>query len=217
MRSNRVHYIFAALAFLTALFTYLMTMQPSISFWDCGEFATAAAGLQIGHPPGAPFWYLMGRLAILLPTSADPVARLNIFSVLYSSITILLLYLTTARLIKMWRREPESLADELTTYGGALVAAMCYTFTDSFWFNALESIIFPLGSIFIAFMLYIVVVWYDHADEDHSVKYLLLAAYALGLSMGAHQMAIPVLFPCFMLVYYRRRTEATKMSWFTMV
>ncbi len=105
----------------------------------------------------------------------------------------------------------------MTTYGGAFVAALCYTFTDSFWFNALESIIFPLGSLFIAFMLYIVVVWYDHAEEEHSEKYLLMAAYALGLSMGAHQMAIPALFPCFMLVYYRRRKEVTTASWFGMV
>jgi len=216
MQSKRIHYIFAGIAFFTAFFTYFMTMQPSISFWDCGEFASAAAGLQIGHPPGAPFWYLLGRFAMLMPTMSDPVARLNLFSVLYSSTTILLLYLTTARLIKLWRGEAKSVADELTTYGGALLAALCYTFTDSFWFNALESIIFPVGSLFIAFMIYIVVVWLDHADEDHSVKYLMLAAYALGLSMGAHQMAIPALFPCFMLVYYRRRKEVTTASWFGM-
>src|SRR5947209_786381 len=148
MRSNRIHYTFAAISFFVAFFTYFMTMQPSISFWDCGEFATAASALQVGHPPGAPFWYLMGRLAMLLPTMSDPVARLNIFSVLYSSITILLLYLTTARLIKIWRGEAKSVANEITTYGGAFIAALCYTFTDSFWFNALESIIFPLGSIF---------------------------------------------------------------------
>jgi hypothetical protein len=217
MQSKRIHYIFAGLAFFAAFFTYFMTMQPSISFWDCGEFASCATALQIGHPPGAPFWYLMGRMAMLIPTMSDPVARLNIFSVLYSSLTVFLLYLTGARLIKLWRGEPKSLADQLTTYGGAFVGALCYIFTDSFWFNALESIIFPLGSLFIAFMLYIVVVWLDHADEDHSVKYLMLAAYALGLSMGAHQMAIPTLFPCFMLVYYRRRKEVTTASWFGMV
>ena len=217
MRSNRIHYIFAGLAFLTAFFTYLMTMQPSISFWDCGEFAAAAAGLQVGHPPGSPFWTIIGRIAIMLPTFTDPVARYNLFSVLSSALCILLIYLTTARLIKMWRGEPKSTADELTTYGGALIAALCYTFTDSFWFNALESEVYAFGSLFIALIPWLMLVWYDHADEEHSEKYLLLVAYIIGLSLGVHQLALLAIFPCFMLVYYRRRTEATTTSWIIMV
>src|SRR5690349_5286321 len=113
MGSKRTHYLFAAVAFIVGFFTYFLTMQPSISFWDCGEFAAAAVGLQIGHPPGSPLWTMLGRFAMMLPTSGDLVARYNLFSVLASALSILLLYLTTARLIKLWRGEPKSRVDEL--------------------------------------------------------------------------------------------------------
>ncbi len=95
MVSKRNHYIFAGIAFFVAFFTYLLTMQPSISFWDCGEFAAAAVGLQVGHPPGSPLWTILGRFAMMLPTFSDPVARYNLFSVLVSALSILLLYQTS--------------------------------------------------------------------------------------------------------------------------
>ncbi|MDP4229811.1 MAG: DUF2723 domain-containing protein, partial [Bacteroidota bacterium] len=217
MPSKRNHYIFAGIAFFVAFFTYLLTMQPSISFWDCGEFAAAAAGLQIGHPPGSPLWTIIGRVAIMLPTFADHVARYNLFSVLASALSILLLYLTTARLIKLWRGEPKSFADELTTYGGALIAALAYCFTDSFWFNALECEVYAFGSLFISIIPWLMLVWYDHAEEEHSEKYLLLVSYVIGLSLGVHQLALLAVFPCFMLIYYRRRKETSVTSWFAMV
>ncbi|MEI8134993.1 MAG: DUF2723 domain-containing protein [bacterium] len=217
MQSKRTHYIFAGIAFFVGFFTYFLTMQPSISFWDCGEFAAAAFGLQVGHPPGAPLWALMGKFAMMLPTSADMVARYNLFSVIASALSILLLYLTSARLIKLWRGEPKSTADMITTYGGALIAALSYCFTDSFWFNALECEVYAFGSLFISIIPWIMLVWYDHADEEHSEKYLLLVAYIMGLSLGVHQLALLAVFPCFMLIYYRRRKDTSVGSWLTMV
>jgi hypothetical protein len=187
MRSQRTHYIFAGIAFFVSFFTYLLTMQPSISFWDCGEFAAAAFGLQVGHPPGSPLWTILGRFAMMLPTSGDLVARYNLFSVLASALSVLLLYLTTVRLIKLWRGEPKSVIDQLTTFGGALIAALSYTFTDSFWFNALESEVYAFGSLFISIIPWLMLVWYDHAEEEHSEKYLLLVAYVMGLSLGVQQ------------------------------
>src|SRR4051812_289509 len=103
MDTKRLHYLFAGLSFLIALVVYTITMQPSIPFWDCGEFAAAASALSVPHPPGAPLWTLVGRLAIILPTFTDLVARYNFFSVLSSALSIMLLYLTIARLIRMWR------------------------------------------------------------------------------------------------------------------
>src|SRR5437763_17171711 len=91
---KRIHYIIGSVAFLVAFLTYLLTMQPTIPFWDCGEFAAAARALQVPHPPGAPLWTLIGRIAMILPTFSDPETRYNIFSVLYSATSILLLYLT---------------------------------------------------------------------------------------------------------------------------
>jgi tetratricopeptide (TPR) repeat protein len=216
MNNKQVHYAFAAASFFIAFFVYLATMQPTVPFWDCGEFAGAAWALQVPHPPGSPLWTLVGRFAMMLPTSSDLVARYNLFSVLSSAATIMILYLTVVRLIKLWRGEPKSGADVLTTFGGGFIAALCYTFTDSFWFNALESEVYAFGSLFIALVPWIMLVWYDHAEDEHNEKYMLLAAYVIGLSMGVHQLALLTIFPSFMLIYYRRRSEVTVSSWLMM-
>src|ERR1043166_3738843 len=103
MNSRRIHYLFAGIAFLVAFVTYFITMQPTIPFWDCGEFAAAASALQVPHPPGSPLWTIFGRVAMLLPTYADAAARYNLWSAISSALCILLLYLTLVRLIRIWR------------------------------------------------------------------------------------------------------------------
>jgi len=207
MDTKRIHYVFAALSFLVALITYTATMQPTIPFWDCGEFAAAASTLSIPHPPGAPFWSLIGRLGMLIPTFSDPVARYNFLSVLSSAASIWLLYLTIVRLVRMWRGNPKSTADVITHYGGALIGALAYCFTDSFWFNAVECEVYAFGSLFISLIFWLGLVWYDHANEEHGEKYLLLIFYVMGLSLGVHQLALLALFPVFMLVYYKRNPK----------
>jgi tetratricopeptide (TPR) repeat protein len=216
MNNKQTHYAFAAASFFIAFIVYLMTMQPTVPFWDCGEFAGAAWALQVPHPPGSPLWTLVGRFAMMVPSFADPVARYNLFSVLSSAGTIMILYLTVVRLAKLWRGEPKSGADILTTYGGAFIGALAFTFTDSFWFNALECEVYAFGSLFIALVPWIMLVWYDHAEEEHNEKYMLLAAYVIGLSMGVHQLALLTIFPSFMLIYYRRRNDVTISSWLMM-
>src|SRR3954465_5018064 len=104
----------------------------------------------------------------------------------------------------MWRGTPQTTADYITQYGGALIGALIYCFTDSFWFNALECEVYAFGSLFISLIPWLILVWYDHAEEGHSEKYLLLIFYAIGLSMGVHQLALLTIFPVFMLVYYKR-------------
>jgi tetratricopeptide (TPR) repeat protein len=160
---------------------------------------------------------LIGRVAMMLPTSADLVARYNLVSVLSSALTVMILYLTVVRLIKMWRGEPKNTAGLLATFGGAFVAAMSYTFTDSFWFNALESEVYAFGSLFIALIPWIMLVWYDHAEDEHNEKYILLVSYLIGLSMTVHQLALLTIFPVFMLVYYRRRKDFSYSSFAAMV
>src|SRR2546421_419551 len=217
MSLKRTHYLFAGFAFLVSFLTFFITMQPTIPFWDCGEFAAAAWALQVPHPPGSPLWTIVGRIAMMLPTMSDLVARYNLFSVLSSAATVTILYLTLVRLIKLWRGEPRSTADIFTHYGGALVGALSYCFSDSFWFNALECEVYAFGTFFIALIPWLMLIWYDHADEEHSEKYLLLVAYVIGLSMGVHQLALLTIFPCFMLIYYRRRRQVTTASWLGMV
>jgi len=214
---KRAHYILAGVAFFVAFLTYLLTMQPTIPFWDCGEFAAAASALQVPHPPGAPLWTLVGRIAMLLPTFSDPAARYNLFSVLSSAASILLLYLTLVKLIKMWRGTPATTGDAIITLGGAFIGALAYCWTDSFWFNALECEVYAFGSLFISLVPWLLLIWEERADEPHNEKYLLLIAYVVGLSLGVHQLALLTLFPVFMIVYYRRRKTVTLPSWLGMV
>jgi tetratricopeptide (TPR) repeat protein len=216
MNTRRIHYLFAGASFLVALIVYMATMQPSIPFWDCGEFAGAAWAMQVPHPPGSPLWTIIGRIGMLLPTYSDLVARYNFLSVLSSALTIMVLYLTVTRLITLWRGKVKNTADIITTYGSAFIAALTFTFTDSFWFNALECEVYAFGSLFIALIPWVMLVWYDHADEEHNEKYMLLAAYLIGLSMGVHQLALLTIFPSFMLIYYRRREQVTIGSWIGM-
>ena len=106
MNNKQTHYAFAAASFLIAFIVYLMTMQPTVPFWDCGEFAGAAWALQVPHPPGSPLWTLIGRFAMMLPTFDDPVARYILFSVLSSVVMLMILYISVVRLAKLWRGEP---------------------------------------------------------------------------------------------------------------
>jgi hypothetical protein len=129
---------------------------------------------------------------MVLPTMTDPVARYNLFAVLASAGTVTITYLTLVRLIKLWRGEPKSTSDIITHYGGALIGALSYCFTDSLWFNALECEVYSFGTFFIVLIPWLMLIWYDHAEEEHSEKYLLL-------------------------IYYRRRTQVTVMSWLGMV
>ncbi len=214
---KRIHYIVAGVAFAVALFTYLFTMQPTIPFWDCGEFAAAASALQIPHPPGAPLWTLVGRLAMLLPTFSDPAARYNLFSVISSALSIFLIYLTLVRLLRIWRGFPKTNSDAIVTFGGALIGALAYCWTDSFWFNALECEVYAFGSLFISLVPWIMLVWYEHADEPHNERYLLLAAYVIGVSLGVHQLALLTMFPAFMIVFMRRWNSVTEGQWGTSI
>ncbi len=210
---KRVHYILGAVAFVGAFITYVSTMQPTIPFWDCGEFAAAASALQIPHPPGAPLWTIVGRIAMLLPTFSDPAARYNIFSVISSALSILLLYLTLVRLIRIWRGLPRSTADAIILFGGAMIGAFAYCWTDSFWFNALECEVYAFGSLFISLVPWLLLVWYEHADEPGNERYLLVIAYVIGLSLGVHQLALLTMFPAFMIVYMRRWKSITEGEW----
>ncbi len=217
MQIKRIHYALAALSFLVAAFTYLSTMQPSIPFWDCGEFLGAAAVLGISHPPGAPLMTLAGRFFELIVPLADPAARLNAFSALCAALSVMLLYLSTVRIIRMWRGNPLTLSDVITHYGGAFVAALAFTWSDSVWFNANEFIVFSPGLLFIALIIWLGLIWYERASEPGSEKYLLLIFYLIGLSMGVHQMSMLALIPVWVLVYYRHWPKMTVAKWVEML
>jgi len=209
MQTKRIHYIFAAISFLVAMATYATTMQPSIPFWDCGEFLGAAAQLGISHPPGMPTWTLIGHVLAWFVPLSDAAAKYNLLSAGCGALAAMFLYLTAVKVIKVWRGNPQSVSDVIVHYGGALIAALCFTYTDSVWFNSSEFIVFSPGLLFITVIIWLGMIWHEKWDEPGSEKILLLIFYLIGLSMGAHQMSMLAFFPVWVIVYYRRYPNMT--------
>ncbi len=215
--TNRsLHYAFASIAFLVALVTFLLTVQPSVPLWDCGEFTAAAVQQQVPHPPGAPLFLMLGKLFHLLPFG-DPGWRVNLLSVVSSAVTVLLLYLITVRVIKNFFTEDlGELKNALLVYGSAFVAALTYTFTDTFWFNAVESEVYAASSLFVAIIVHLMMVWNEKADEPGNERYLLLIAYLIGLSIGVHLLSILTIFSLVLLIYLRKYPWSTKTFFVTL-
>ncbi len=196
--------IFAAFVFLFATIIYVMTVQPTFSFWDCGEFIACAFTLSVPHPPGAPFFTLMGKIFTMFPTATDIGLRVNYLSVISSSLCVLLLYLISVKVIKSWKGIPESLTDTLIICGASAIGALSYAFSDSFWFNALEGEVYGMGTLLIGICMYLLMVWWEKADEPGSDKYLLLLAYVVGLSIGIHLLVAQCIFLAGLFFYFKR-------------
>lgn len=217
MQNKTIHYTLAALSFLVAAGTYLTTMQPSIPFWDCGEFLGAAATLGISHPPGAPMWTLAGRILSMPMPFADPAAKMNALSALCGALAAMFLYLTTVRIIRVWRGNPQSTSDIIMHFGGAFIAALAFTWSDSVWFNSNEFIVFAPGLLFISIIIWLGMIWHENAEAPGSEKYLLLIFYLIGLSMGAHQMSMLAFFPVWVIVYYKHWPKMSVGKWLEML
>ncbi len=196
------------LAFLVAAIVYCSTIEPTASFWDCPEFITTGYRLEVGHPPGAPFFMLTANLFSQFASDPTQVAYMvNTMSALLSATCILFLFwsithLTRRLLIDKW--------DELTTAkliaieAAGMVGALIYTFSDTFWFSAVEGEVYAYSSAFTAVVFWLILKWEDHADEPHSDRWLVLIMYMTGLSIGVHLLNLLCL-PAIVLVYYYRR------------
>ena len=196
------------LAFAIAAFVYCSTIEPTASFWDCPEFISTGYKLEIGHPPGAPFFMLTANLFSQFASDPSQVARMvNMMSALLSAATILFLFWTISHLvrrllIKDW--------NELTTAkliaieGSAMVGALIYTFSDTFWFSAVEGEVNAYSSAFTAVVFWLILKWEDQADQPHADRWLVLIMYMTGLSIGVHLLNLLCL-PAIVLVYYYRK------------
>ena len=201
--------------FAIAAATYLLTMEPTASFWDCGEFIASAFKLDVGHPPGAPFFMLMGRFFSLFASDTAHVAMcVNALSALASAFTILFLFWTITalgrKLVKPTSSplasSPYSLTQGIALLGAGLVGALAYTFSDTFWFSAVEGEVYASSSLFTAVVFWLILKWDEHADEEGSDKWLILIAYLMGLSIGVHLLNLLTI-PAIVLVYYFRRHQ----------
>ena len=202
-KQKLINRIFAGFVFLVSLVVYLKTIAPTTSFWDCGEFITCSYILGIPHPPGAPFYLLLGRIFTLLPIAADIGLRVNIISSLSSSLTVMFLYLIIIRLVKQWRGEPQDVFDRVILVASGLIGALGYAFTDTFWFNAVEAEVYAISMFFTSAIVWLILVWLEKADKPGSERYLLIIAYLIGLAMAVHLLMILALPAIFLVIFFK--------------
>ena len=195
-------------AFAIAAFTYCSTIEPTASFWDCPEFITTGYKFEIGHPPGAPFFMLTANLFSHFASDPSQVARMvNTMSALLSATTILFLFwtithLTRKLIVKDW--DSLTLGKTIAIEASGMVGALIYTWSDTFWFSAVEGEVYAYSSAFTAIVFWLILKWEDHADEPHADRWLVLIFYMTGLSIGVHLLNLLCL-PAIVLVYCYRR------------
>ena len=200
--------IFGWVAFVIAASVYCSTIEPTASFWDCPEFITTAYKQEIGHPPGAPFFMLLGNFFTHFASDATQVAKMvNTMSALLSAVCILFLFWTITHLarkliISDWKEMTTSKLIAIEASG--MVGALIYTFSDTFWFSAVEGEVYAFSSAFTAVVFWLILKWEDHADEPHSDRWLVLIAYMTGLSIGVHLLNL-LCIPAIVLVYYYKK------------
>ena len=206
--------------FLIATSVYFATLEPTASWWDCGEYIATAFKLQVGHPPGAPFFQLLGRFFSLFAFGDNTKVALmiNRMSALSSGATIMFLFWTITMLAKkLFVKKP---GDKLTVgegwavLGAGIVGSLAYTFTDSFWFSAVEGEVYAMSSLFTAIVFWAILRWEQVADERHGYRWILLIAYLIGLSIGVHLLNLLAV-PAIVYVYYFKKYKVTRKGFIT--
>jgi len=210
-----VNNVMGWLAFVIAAIVYCSTIEPTASFWDCPEFITTGYKLEVGHPPGAPFFMLTANLFSQFASDPSHVAYMvNMMSALLSATTILFLFWTITHLTrKLILKDWDSLTRGklIAIQASGLVGALIYTFSDTFWFSAVEGEVYAYSSAFTAVVFWLILKWEDHADEPHSDRWLVLIAYMTGLSIGVHLLNL-LCIPAIVLVYCYRRFPSIELK-----
>ena len=198
------------LMFAVAAFVYCSTIEPTASFWDCPEFITTAYKLEIGHPPGAPFFMLFGNFFTQFVNDPSQVAKMiNIMSALLSATCILFLFWTITHLVRKLICDNGVVTTNgqlIAIIGSGMVGALAYTFSDTFWFSAIEGEVYAFSSMFTALVFWLILKWEDNADQPHSDRWLVLIAYLMGLSIGVHLLNL-LCIPAIVLIYYYKKCE----------
>ena len=199
--------------FAIAAITYLLTIEPTASLWDCGEFIASGYKLEVGPPPGSPVFMVMARFFSLFAGGdvSKVAAMVNAMSALVSAFTILFLFWTIthlARKILVKTEEDFSIARITAVISAGIVGALAFTFSDSFWFSAVEGEVYATSSLFTAAVFWAILKWEDVADEENADRWIVLIAFLMGLSIGVHLLNLLAL-PAIVLVYYFRKFEFT--------
>jgi len=204
MSHRTLNRIVAAAVFVVTLSVYLLTLSPTVVFWDVGEFIAAAKLMQVPHPPGSPLFLLGARLAMMVPFVADQAVRAHALSAVLSALGILFFYLVIVRLITNFRGVPATLSDRIAVYGAAAIGAFSLAFGTTYWDNSIEAEVYGASMFFLTGVLWLALRWLDKADEEGNEKYLLLIAYMIGLSLGVHLLSLLAIFLVLMIIYFRK-------------
>ncbi|NOY37478.1 MAG: DUF2723 domain-containing protein [Chlorobi bacterium] len=210
---RKINLIAGWVIFAVASMVYLSTIEPTASFWDCGEFIASAYKLEVGHPPGAPFFMLIGRFFSLF-AGANPAAvakMINAWSALASGLTIMFLYWTIvhlARKVVIKDTEAMTTGQIFTVVGSGIIGALAYAFSDTFWFSAVEGEVYATSSLITALVFWAILKWENVADQPHSGRWIILIFYLIGLSIGVHLLNLLAI-PAIVFVYYYRKYTPT--------
>ena len=200
--------ITAAAVLAISAFTYLSTIEPTASFWDCGEFIASSYKLEVGHPPGNPVFQLFARMFAMFGTGTRAAVLVNSMSAICSALTIFLLYLTIVFLVKrLVRKDGEYTAGQaVAIFGSGAVGALAYCFSDTFWFSAVEGEVYAMSSLFTAFVFWAMTKWYECADRPYANRWIVLISFLMGLSIGVHLLNLLAI-PAIVFMYYYKKNE----------
>ena len=208
---KRVNNVLGWLMFLTAAVVYILTAEPTASFWDCGEYISTAYKLQVGHPPGAPLFQLMGRFFSLF--AFGDVSRvafmINIMSALFSAATIMFLFWTLTALASKIQLRRQDAPPSYSVFAAGIIGALAYTFSDSFWFSAVEGEVYATSSFFTAIVVWAMLKWDAVADEAQSWRWIIFIAFLMGLSIGVHLLNLLAI-PAITFIYYFRKFKPSR-------
>ena len=200
----KLNRLIALIILLITFVVYFDTMAPTVSYWDCGEFIAVSHTLGVPHPPGSPFFLLLGRIFSMMPFNEDIAFRVNIISPIVSALAVMLLYLSIVKVVTHWRGKVKNMTDVLIVFGGGAAGALAFAFTDSHWFNAVEAEVYAFSTFFTAIVVWLILLWNEKADENGHERYLLIIAYMIGLATGLHLLNLLAIPFVTLIVYFRK-------------
>lgn len=208
--------IASVVVLLVAVATYLMTMEPTVSFWDCGEFIASSYKLEVGHAPGNPVFQIISRFLTMFVPAEKAAVAVNVGSALCSAFTIFFLYLTIVhlgrRILEKGNRDPYSTGNAIALIGASVVGSLAYCWSDTFWFSAVEAEVYAMSSLLTAISFWAILKWEEVADEEYADRWLVFIAFLMGLTIGVHLLSLLVIPPIALIYYYRRTPKATLMG-----
>ena len=216
-RFNLWNRIAAAAVFVVSAFTYLSTIEPTASYWDCGEFIASSYKLEVGHPPGNPVFQLIARIFTMFGDNMHAALLVNVMSALCSALTIFLLYLTIAffakRLVRPGSDGNYTAGGAIAVIGSAAVGALAYCFSDTFWFSAVEGEVYAMSSLFTALVFWAMTKWYEQADRPYANRWIVLISFLMGLSIGIHLLNLLAIPTLVFMYYYKKREDGKYGAW----